>query len=173
MSFEVIRRTPLTPTQAARADAVIAVLARLWPKCFAVFERRRRPLAIGIDKVLLGQLEPAIRVGRISEADIKSAMQRYTSANGYLEHCAIVGNARIGLDGKPCGPVVTEEQARIARTRLAKRRARKAAARKAAGSEVDSVVETRVEAEAADREYQISDLKDNSAALFGAERELC
>ena len=39
------RQRPLTAAQAARADQVIAVFQRLWPQCFAVYERRRRPLS--------------------------------------------------------------------------------------------------------------------------------
>jgi hypothetical protein len=32
-------------TQIARANAVIERFAKLWPQCFAVYERRRKPLA--------------------------------------------------------------------------------------------------------------------------------
>jgi hypothetical protein len=58
----------LTAPQAARADEVINVLSRLWPRCFQVFERRRRPLMIGIDGVLIEQMQPAIRARRIGRA---------------------------------------------------------------------------------------------------------
>ncbi len=119
-----VRPPHLTSAQAARADAVIAVLNRLWPKCFYVFERQRPPLMIGIDKVLLDQMAPAIQAGRISEYDIKLALRCYTGADGYLEHIAIINNVRIALDGSPIG-FVTEHQARRARWQITKRRKQK------------------------------------------------
>ena len=87
---------PPTAAQAARANAVISAFARLWPRCFFVYERRRRPLQIGIDKVLIDQLQPAIKAGRISETDLRLALCLYTRADGYLDHCSVCGNARIG-----------------------------------------------------------------------------
>ena len=119
------RRPPFTPAQIVRADAVIAALARLWPQCFAVYERRRRPLAIGIDKVVIEQMAPAIKAGRISEADIKMALRCYVGATGYLRGRAIIGNPRIGLDGQAAGPAVTEADARSARRMLAQRSKKK------------------------------------------------
>lgn len=118
---------PLTAAQAARANQVIAAFARLFPRCFHVYERRRRPLMLGIDKVLIGQMEPAIKAGRISESDVKLALRLYTLADGYLDHCSVCGNVRIGLHGQPIG-TVTEEHARRARELLSRRRARRAAA---------------------------------------------
>jgi sRNA-binding protein len=116
-----VRQPPLTAAQAARADAVIFALTKLWPQCFSVYEPRRRPLMIGIDKVLMAQMEPAIKAGRISETDIRHALQRYVNASGYLRWRAIIGSPRIGLTGLAAGPVVTEAEARSARRRLAQR----------------------------------------------------
>lgn len=115
--------------QAARADAVISVVSRLWPKCFYIYERRRRPSMIGI-KVLIAQMQPAIKAGRSSEFDIRIVLRRYLGADGYLESCAIIGNPRIGLDGRPVGGV-TEEHALRARELLSNRRARRRARRAA------------------------------------------
>ena len=119
------RRVPLTAAQVHRADAVIAALSRVWPACFQVYEPRRRPLAIGIDKVVIEQMAPAIKAGRISEADIKMALRCYVGATGYLRGRAIIGNPRIGLDGQAAGPAVTEADARSARRMLAQRSKKK------------------------------------------------
>jgi ProP effector len=119
------RQPPLAAAQAARADQIIDALARLWPNCFAVYERRRRPLAIGIDQALFVQLELAIRSGHVTETDVRLALQRYVGANGYLDKC-IAGAQRVGIDGKPAG-VVTEQQAARARNIVAKRAARRQA----------------------------------------------
>jgi sRNA-binding protein len=114
----------LTAAQVRRADAVIDCLSRLWPSCFQIFERRRRPLAIGIDQALFAQLELVIRSGRISEFDITCALRRYTGALGYLENVAIIGNARVGLDGKAVS-IVSEKHAQRARDIVAKRKAQR------------------------------------------------
>jgi hypothetical protein len=67
--------------EVARADQVVMALARLWPRVFFVDEEKRRPLAIGIGKLLLDQMAPAIAVGRISAADITLAPEAV-----YLRH---------------------------------------------------------------------------------------
>lgn len=108
------RPPPLTAAQMDRADQVIAALARLWPQCFQVDERCRRPLMIGITELLLERMEPAIKAGRISENDIRCALRRYCSSTGYLEHTSIINNPRIDLKGRPEG-AVTEKQAKYAR----------------------------------------------------------
>ena len=109
-----------------RATAVIDRLAVLWPKCFAVFERRRRPLAIGVDKELIELRAPAIKSGMITALDIKRALQRYAVADGYLFACRKAGVVRINLNGNLAG-VVTEAEAERARKLLDERRQRKAA----------------------------------------------
>jgi sRNA-binding protein len=121
----IVQAPPLTATQAARADAVIAALARLFPKCFAMWQRRRRPLMIDIDRALIALMKPAIAAGRISEVDIQRALRWYTNSEGYLARCVIAGAERIALDGSPAG-TVTERQAAHAVAILAGRRRRKA-----------------------------------------------
>jgi hypothetical protein len=88
----------------ARADQVIACLARLWPNCFCLDEEQRRPLKVGIGEQLLEVMEPAIRAGRISTHDIAVALSHYVNGRGYLENCTFNAD-RIGLDGKVAGRV--------------------------------------------------------------------
>jgi sRNA-binding protein len=118
----IAQAQPLTATQAARADQVIAALARLWPKCFAVYQRRRRPLMIGIDRVVIALMKPAIAARRISEVDIRRALRWYTNSEGYLARCVIAGTERIALDGAPAGPAVSERPAARAQRLMAQRR---------------------------------------------------
>lgn len=83
------------------SDLVIAA-ADLWP-AFSVYERRRRPLAIGIHKDIeaTGVLTPG-------EA---SALLRYYCGNlGYLRACR-EGQARVDLNGTAVGVVTASEAA--------------------------------------------------------------
>ncbi len=112
--------------QAGRAAAVIERLARLWPRCFAVYERRRRPLKVHIDVDLLAVLQPAISKGVISELDVRNAIRRYVNAEGYLSTCCLAGTMRIDLQGRSAG-VVSEREARFAQTVLQRRRERRCA----------------------------------------------
>src|SRR5262249_34916946 len=47
----------MTNIKHATNAAAIALLAERWPKCFAVYEQRRRPLKIGIDADIMAALE--------------------------------------------------------------------------------------------------------------------
>src|SRR5262245_27137705 len=124
---------PWDRVQIARANAVIERLERLWPQAFSVYERRRKPLAIGIDRALLAACAPAIAKGMISAADIKAALARYVGADGYLFALARPGAERVDLAGKPVGAVAAKDAER-ARKILAQRRERRAQ-RKAAAAE--------------------------------------
>jgi ProP effector len=117
------RQPPLTRAQAARAEAVIMVLARLWPFCFSVFEQRRKPLKIGIRNDLIVQLQPMIAKRGISEQDIANALFRYTSNPCYRWTCSKPSIARVDLDGCPNG-VVEQTHADHAQRLLAARRRR-------------------------------------------------
>lgn len=99
------RARRLDGARASRADAVIAALARLWPRCFSVDRDRRRPLMIGIDRALIAQMRPAIESGRISVADLSMALARYTACEQYLKRCAVTGADRINLSGDTVGRV--------------------------------------------------------------------
>ena len=96
-----------------------------WPQCFSVYERRRRPLKIGIDK----DIEAAF-AETVPQIEIKAALRFYCSNTGYLRACR-EGAERIGLDGSPAGTVTAREAGHCAgflTYRLAKAAAKKAPA---------------------------------------------
>jgi sRNA-binding protein len=64
----------------ARDHAVIANLAELFPRCFSVLGRQRRPIAIGIHAALA----PLVSFER---SDLERALMRYTKSDGYLRAC--------------------------------------------------------------------------------------
>ena len=97
------------------AQNTIAVLADLFPNCFAIFEQRRRPLKLKIHADVLTALN-----GAITPRECANAMRMYCGNVGYLKACT-EGTERIGLDGKASGQV-TREEADNARARLAQRR---------------------------------------------------
>jgi ProP effector len=99
--------------QAARSHAIIGALCELWPACFALYERRRKPLKVGIDRDVIAACATAIASGSISRNDLKYALGFYVRNIGYLRACR-AGAARIGLDGAECGIVSTEEAAHAA-----------------------------------------------------------
>jgi ProP effector len=88
---------------------VIAELAAKFPKTFHVFERRRRPLKVGIHLDILTRIE-------IEPAMLSVVMRVYTSNPFYLRACA-AGTPRIDLDGHVVGEV-RAEQAEGCRLRL-------------------------------------------------------
>ena len=85
-------------------------LSELWPRTFAVYERNRNPLALGIDRALLVAIAPAIEAGTVSVKDIKRALARYTNADGYQRNM-LTGTGRLDLDGKIVGVVTNAEAA--------------------------------------------------------------
>jgi ProP effector len=90
--------------------ATIAQLAQLFPACFYVLRRQRRPLKIGIR----GDLA-ALDLG-IGRRELDSALAWYVGI-GYLQSLR-AGADRIGLDGAPSG-VVTKVDEADAREKLA------------------------------------------------------
>jgi sRNA-binding protein len=120
--------------RAERAAAVIDRFAVLWPRAFFLYERDRKPLALGIDKELIELCAPAIDKALITVADIKRALTFYCSASGYFYASRKPGVARINLQGEAVG-IVSESEAANASLILNRRRRRKeAAAATAAGS---------------------------------------
>ncbi len=87
--------------KANKATVTIAQLAAAFPKCFAVYERRRRPLKIGIRQDILARL-PAMDTGELSDA-----LRRYCRNLTYLRILQ-AGAGRIDLDGKPAGSVTAD-----------------------------------------------------------------
>jgi ProP effector len=96
------------------ATDTITVLADLYPRCFSNYERRRKPLKIGIHTDLAGILTPH---------ECATALRFYCGNPGYLWACK-EGAARIDLNGTAVGYVAAEE-AKCARERLAQQKARK------------------------------------------------
>jgi ProP effector len=104
------------------AEAAITLLAERFPKCFAVFEQRRRPLKTGIHTDILAALD-----GAITPSELRIALRFYTGNVAYLRGL-LNGAWRIDLDGKVTGTVTADEEAQ-AKAKVAAIEA-KAAARK-------------------------------------------
>jgi len=83
--------------------AVIALLAELYPRCFSIYEGRRRPLKIGIHKDIQAKLD-----GAITADELHKALGAYCSNPVYLSSTR-KGAWRLDLDGKPAGVVTADE----------------------------------------------------------------
>jgi sRNA-binding protein len=112
------------------AKAIIAELAQRFPKAFVVFEKRRRPLKIGIDRDI------AAAAPDIDATDLSNALGYYTRNLHYL-NTLVAGAPRIGLDGEVCGDV-SEKDAASAGLRFANILKRQAARRQASASSSNS-----------------------------------
>jgi ProP effector len=100
----------MTPEERQKREAAIRILAERWPKCFAVDEKRRRPLKVGIADEVHALLP---------DIDLSTALALYARSTSYMK--ALVADAvRIGLDGEPAGTVSAVHEA-FARRELAKR----------------------------------------------------
>jgi sRNA-binding protein len=109
--------------------AAIALLAETFPRCFSVYEGRRRPLKIGIHKDILAAVDGALTLPELSKA-----LGAYCSNHVYLGHTR-KGAWRLDLDGKPAGTVTADEEAHAKATLVgirAKKEARAATAPAAA-----------------------------------------
>jgi ProP effector len=104
----------------AEVQAVIALLVEAFPKAFVIYERRRRPLKIGVHLDILATMN-----GAVTPAELDHALQCYTSNAVYLDACRL-GAFRIDLNGEPAGEVSPPHAARAA-ARLAARRLRQIA----------------------------------------------
>jgi sRNA-binding protein len=93
------------------AAALISLLAERWPKCFSLYERNRKPLAIKIHERILVALD-----GAVTPAEVATTLRIYTADEFYLR-ASRVNAARIRLDGEQEGQVTTE-QAEYARIKL-------------------------------------------------------
>jgi sRNA-binding protein len=96
----------ISKRQATETHAVAAVLELLvetWPKCFAIYEKRRRPLKIGIHLDILAALD-----GAVTPAELSRALRMYT-ANAVYRSRLRAGAVRIGLDGMPAGEVTAAQ----------------------------------------------------------------
>jgi ProP effector len=100
--------------------AVIALLAETFPKCFAVYQGRRRPLKLKIHLDIQAALD-----GAITPAELHKALGVYCSNQAYLGHTRN-GAWRLDLDGNPAGTVTADEEGH-AKATLAGMRAKKEA----------------------------------------------
>ena len=112
---------------AACAGLVIGALAEAFPRALSVCARRRVPTALGIYRALLVAVQAAIIAGTVTAKDLKTALRRYITSNGYLCACRQAGAARIDLAGNVVG-TVTPAEANHAREFLTERRRKKPAA---------------------------------------------
>jgi sRNA-binding protein len=101
-------------------------LCKLWPATFALPERNRKPLALGIHGALLTAVEPAIDAGTVTVQEVKAALRRYVSAEGYLRACRRAGTARIDLAGNVVGTVTPVEAAHARQVLQLRKAARRA-----------------------------------------------
>jgi ProP effector len=83
--------------------AVLELLAERFPKYFSIFERRRRPLKIGVHLDILAALD-----GAVTADELRRALRAYV-ANKIYRSRLYAGAARIDLGGEPAG-IVTPEQ---------------------------------------------------------------
>ncbi len=97
-----------TPHKPRRDDTVVAVLALLaenWPKCFSVYEKRRRPLKIGIHHEILAAIG-----GVVTSAELSRGLRAYVGNKVYRSRL-VAGAVRVGLDGEPAGEVTAGQAA--------------------------------------------------------------
>ena len=99
-------------------DETIAVLCREFPKCFVMFERRRRPLKLGIHLDIIAALGE-----RIDRRLLRQALRFYTG-NIHYGASQKPGVPRIDLYGNACG-AVSEADAQSAARDVAARKTRK------------------------------------------------
>jgi len=113
--------------------AVIALLAETFPKCFSVYQGRRRPLKLKIHLDIQAALD-----GAITPAELHKALGIYCSNPAYLSHTR-TGAWRLDLDGKAAGVVTADEEAHAEAT-LAGIRAKKEARTAAAKAATQAVI---------------------------------
>jgi ProP effector len=99
----------------AAALDLIGVLAEMFPACFAINPRYRRPLKIGIHVDILAQLSDTI-----APRDLFDALRIYVSNSKYLK-ALVAGADRVDLNGMPASTVIAEH-ADIAKAQYEQRR---------------------------------------------------
>jgi sRNA-binding protein len=70
-------------------EQIVVLLVERFPKCFFIYERRRRPLKIGVHKDILAVLD-------IAPAELSLALRSYCKNEGYLLN-SLKGASRIDL----------------------------------------------------------------------------
>jgi ProP effector len=92
----------------------IQALSALYPKCFTP---NPKPLAIGLDKIIIVNEELKPEAERMSKTSIKKFLGVYTSKYKYLQSCTL-GAARIDLEGNEVA-VLDQEAVDFAKEKLA------------------------------------------------------
>jgi ProP effector len=114
--------------------ATIELLAETFPKAFSIWQRRRKPLKLGIHNDVLTALD-----GAITAKELSAAMRVYCGNWHYLKACK-EGAPRIDLAGEPCGSVSAKEAAdanqRLAAQRDRRKRQQEAKAQAKAKAEI-------------------------------------
>jgi ProQ/FINO family len=87
-----------------KVTAVLELLAQRFPRCFSVYEARRRPLKIGIHLDIIERLD-----GVVTPAELSIALRVYVT-NPVYRNRLVVGTPRIDLDGAPVGVVAAQEE---------------------------------------------------------------
>jgi ProP effector len=113
--------------------ATIELLAETYPQCFSVFEKRRRPLKIGIRDDLIAAL-----AGAITPKEAALALAIYCGNWCYLKACR-EGAPRIDLNGNVVG-TVDADAANNAKQRLEQQRNRRK-------RQLDAIAQAEAEAE--------------------------
>jgi sRNA-binding protein len=103
--------------RARRAVAIIVRLGEEFPRCFAVLDRRRRPLKVGIDRDILDA------TATFTPDELKVGLQYYVGSPGYLAAMR-AGVERVDLAGDSAG-IVSVEAATVAAERAAEVKARR------------------------------------------------
>jgi ProP effector len=137
---------------------VIALLAETFPRCFFVYEGRRRPLKLGIHKDILAAVD-----GALTPLELGKALGAYCSNRVYLSHTR-KGAWRLDLDGNPAGGVTADDEAH-AKAILAGIRAKKEARAVTAKAAAPSVIPQ------PPKRLSLADLK--AAALARRQSENC
>lgn len=86
---------PVQHSRYAEVRAVFEPLQEKWPKCFSIYEAKRRPLKIGIFEDILKALD-----GVVTADELRNALRCYVHNSRYLKNMK-EGAQRIDFDGKP------------------------------------------------------------------------
>jgi ProP effector len=132
------------------AHATIELLAAIWPNCFAVSFRDRKPLKVGVGKEIAALVE-----GAVTQEELDAALTLYTGSKPYLR-AMTEGAARVDHDGNPAG-TVSAEQAATARWRIKRIEARHSARVRARGLAIEEAnLKANAEADEATRAAEMA-----------------
>jgi len=119
-----LSKKPTAPSTRQKREhaiaATIELLAETFPKCFSIYQERRRQLKLGIHLDIQAALD-----GAVTPAELHRALGTYCSNPIYLGHMR-KGAWRLDLNGEPAGTVTADEEAH-AKATLVRIRAKQAA----------------------------------------------